>query len=647
MDLNVPAPQDRTQDESVRETVTVPSTWLDPQVVNDLVDSLIKERAQCLETIDNFLVMLAGIGANPPDIPSRKSLGKRIATATNFSHSKRGEALNIANLRKGLIYIDGDILSSDDDTVESLVSHDLTLLSEHFTTSDLQEHLRRYPWNEAARKILGHFIDNGPMVPQDCLWEILNLPRMEHEVRQPSIDMTDFTIFDVGTNGKPLHRKPRAESTQESRSKQIWDLLVGTESSGLSRAVGKVIVLREPLPCVFAAVHLTMRSHFDMDDLFRKVSDDSPTHAYMNGSLSSEPIRQRTFVFVAKYTTIVGDGRQPMNWQRTDTSDIDEAEDLRLSRDLRLSKCASVVALSLSGYPTATLIDKSRRSGNLRGATFDPMAPWRVLSLQCFPDWKISTDTFEKKKRYVNGPEAFLVAVIGEYQDAAKRFQELNGRISIFVRPPFHTVDICREQSKSIFYSGYEFRDRLLFEDEDFGQIRRYFWTSQILDVLSTEIKEFLTSYEKTFTDDVWTGNDPLIWPGPADCSPRHFKFRKRMAVLRKNFEVAIKDLEHVLELNNELAKLIKSLRDDLYCGTSILSSRRELDQAIIRIQQGYNIKLLTLATIIYLPLVFVAGVFGMTNMPTGVSFRPFAVVLVCLESIGCLVEFQDAPPAL
>ena len=85
------------------------------------------------------------------------------------------------------------------------------------------------------------------------------------------------------------------------------------------------------------------------------------------------------------------------------------------------------------------------------------------------------------------------------------------------------------------------------------------------------------------------------------------------MASLRKQFETTIRDLQEVLALNVKEQKDIKSLRDQLFSGTSVKESREA-------IKQNANIKLLTLVTIFFLPLTFVGFPYPLfdlrTNLP-------------------------------
>lgn len=121
---------------------------------------------------------------------------------------------------------------------------------------------------------------------------------------------------------------------------------------------------------------------------------------------------------------------QPMTWQKAD-EELGESE-----THVALSRCSSVVALSLAGKPVSEIKSKGRRGDRKIGKILDPFDPWRVLSIQAYPDWKSSIDSHDSTKHYVNGPEAFLVTLKAEFKDAQKRLLEVYRKISDLVRPP-------------------------------------------------------------------------------------------------------------------------------------------------------------------------------------------------------------------
>lgn len=78
-------------------------------------------------------------------------------------------------------------------------------------------------------------------------------------------------------------------------------------------------------------------------------------------------------------------------------------------------------------------------------------------------------DVHDATQHYVNGPEAFMVTLLGEYRDARKRFEHVYREISDLIMPPLE------------FMFDSDIRDRLLFEDEFFTMSRRYFWGASML----------------------------------------------------------------------------------------------------------------------------------------------------------------------
>lgn len=138
-------------------------------------------------------------------------------------------------------------------------------------------------------------------------------------------------------------------------------------------------------------------------------------------------------------------------------------------------------------------------------------------------------------------------------------------------------------------------RDKLLFEDPSFTYSRRYFWAYQTLGIMNQGIKAMIAAYRNSFTDDVWEGQNKFIWPILDSDSPKSMYFKKKMRKVREEFEKEIRGLEDVLEENDERRKEIRTLRDQLFSGTSVLESRKSVEMSQITVQQGHNIKLLTL----------------------------------------------------
>lgn len=142
-------------------------------------------------------------------------------------------------------------------------------------------------------------------------------------------------------------------------------------------------------------------------------------------------------------------------------------------------------------------------------------------------------------------------------------------------------------------------RDKLLFEDKHFTYIRRYFWAYNTLAVINTGIKAMVAAYVDTFNDDFWAGNHPLLWAHPAPDSPECAEYRGRMGLLRTELDKVVSELGEVLKRNERTRKEIENLRDQLFSGSSIKESRRAIDQ-------GDNIRILTMISMIFLPLTFV-----------------------------------------
>jgi len=116
---------------------------------------------------------------------------------------------------------------------------------------------------------------------------------------------------------------------------------------------------------------------------------------------------------------------------------------------------------------------------------------------------------------------------------------------------------------------------------------------------MNQSIKAMIDAYEDTFTEDVWEGRHKTLWILADDNSSRNTYFKKRMSSLKKDFETEVDALKVIVDENEDRRKEIRMLRDNLFSGTSVLESRKSVEQTEITVAQGHNIKLLTLVNMV------------------------------------------------
>lgn len=502
----------------------------------------------------------------------------------------------------------GETSDTSDDEEEFYVETPLN--PEKYDDDGLRQHLRSYKWTEAGLKVLGSVVSDSKTLSQPVLF-----PTQKGPVPDRS-HLSHHQVFDVGSDGALLAVEiPDSERTL-SQALVIWHTIREINSSSKARkAVGRISILREPSPILFGAIHYTMHKHFDVDELFKYlVEPETSSASLLRRAYHSDERRRRTFVFNFEYFTLRGDDCKPQTWQLENGE-----EENTKSHHISITRCSSVVALYLGGNAVKKLKNPSRQAKGTYGFVYDPFAPWHVLSLQCYPDWRSTVDTHDSTKHYVNGVEAFMVTILTEFKDAHVRFEAIYHRISRLVTPPLD------------FMFNAAVRNQLLFEDRYFTFTRRYFWAAQTLGIINDSIRGMIDAYEDNFTDEVWSGTHKTVWLLAEQESPRNLYFKRKMASLRSKLELEVKRLRSLVQEIEDRRNQIKGLREELFVGTSIQESRKSYENSEITVQQGHNIKILTLVSIFFLPLTFVTSVFGMTNMPTVPEYWPFATVLVCV----------------
>ena len=260
----------------------------------------------------------------------------------------------------------GESSESDDDD-ELYVQTPLP--SYKFDHEHLKHHLKSHPFDAYGQTLLKTVIDNGRVDPG-------LFPEYPPEEKYHN---SHYSVFDVGADGAPLSRR-EIVTAGSSIDSAIWQAIQDLNSDPTAKrpAVGRITIIREPSPIVFGALHLAMNESFDMDELFQHlVSENELTSAHMtNRAYSLDQRQQRTFLFKFDYFTVVGEDLEPMPWQRTDKKKNEKPEHITISR------CSSVVALSLSGSHIKKLRNAARRAKTQYGYIYDPWAP---VSLNPYP----------------------------------------------------------------------------------------------------------------------------------------------------------------------------------------------------------------------------------------------------------------------
>lgn len=329
----------------------------------------------------------------------------------------------------------------------------------------------------------------------------------------------------------------------------------------------------------------------------------------MDRAFEPTDVRQRSCFFVFKYYTVVGENLTPAPWQHYDHRPADK----RAADHIDICECSSILALSLGGHPVRTFERKRRKTKAEQGKIYDPFAPWQLLNIQCFPDDIHVMRNEESQHTFCSGPLAFLDSLVMEYRDAVKRNIDLNDVITKLITPPV------------TFMFDDRLRDKLLFEDKHFTYSRRYFWAYNTLAVINDGIKSMINAYTDTFTKEFWAGKHSTLFPHPdaAQNSPEYHAYLAKLRPLRHELEAAVSLLHQVHAKNEATRQEIKSLRDQLFSGSSVKESRRA-------IEQGDNIKVLTSLSMIFYPLTFVTSVWSMTGFPLDVDDWQFPVTMIC-----------------
>lgn len=515
--------------------------------VQSLVDELQRERAAYLASAEKTHELLRALlesksGPLLDDVENPfRSRQCSVAMPNGLSRAKQRAAhsnlatdIEVESLPSGrsLSSLTGDDSDSESEGNESnFVS--TPLQAHEYTDSDFRAHLRDHVWQPEALAILGNLVGEDMKIKKDVLSREQLLPATKEEEEADRSCLTHYDIYDVGADGAPVEIQS-ADGGGSTIAQQVWRRIstLNADPNRSRPAVGRIVVVREPSPIMFANLHYVFNQHFDMDQIFAILKNEDPELAFPHQAFAKDVRHRTSFVVTFEYFTLIGEKCKPMSWQRSDKEkEVDE-------NHISISRCSSVVALSLEAdKPMVQVRNRDRRIQRKYGDVYDPFSPWRVLCIQAYPDWKATTGIHKPHHHYANGPEAFLVTLEAEFNDARSRMKAVYDAVADLVEPP------------ADFLFDKELRDQMLFEDENFTYSRKYFWAYQTLSIINSDITEMIDAYRETFKDSVWDGTNKIIWPGESSQSSRYLHWRKKMAKIRKEIEYEIQKLEDIQTL--------------------------------------------------------------------------------------------------
>ncbi|KAL9633939.1 MAG: hypothetical protein Q9204_003199 [Flavoplaca sp. TL-2023a] len=168
--------------------------------------------------------------------------------------------------------------------------------------------------------------------------------------------------------------------------------------------------------------------------------------------------------------------------------------------------------------------------------------------------------------------------------------------------------------SSSMIFDG-DARQKLLFDDRNFSNSKKYFWALQSLKIFAECIDGTLRIIlSLVVTAEYYDGKS-------RDYTMRHItidKFRNEFETLRDRIERKMQEVQ-----------ILRDGRPQLFSASSVAEGR-------IANEQSGNIRLLTMVTIAYLPLNFATSIYGMDALPSSANLLSYVVVTILL----CVITY-------
>lgn len=257
---------------------------LDAAAAQELIRKLNADRELFLDSV-NKLVQAISASGGAPQQPHR-------LTADTLRRNVAG-AVDVESVHRTTSAFSGDDDSESSDAGASLFASE-PLAPEEYDIDGLKKHIREHKWTDSDKRVLWGVCDNEALLQRPSLFPI------EIESSDDRSHLSHFSIYDVADDG--TLSEPVAGRQEKSQSLEIWERLrsTNTDSDDAKKAVGRLTIIREPSPLLFAALHYTMRKHFDMDEIFKFLVDDDPALVRPYNPFHKDERQRKTMVWNAE-----------------------------------------------------------------------------------------------------------------------------------------------------------------------------------------------------------------------------------------------------------------------------------------------------------------------------------------------------------
>lgn len=221
---------------------------LDTATAQDLIRKLVADREAYLESVKTTHQLLIAALAQSAAAPSQPTITEAARRTTTAS-------LEVESIQRDRIT--GSTFTGDDSEEEESASIfvQVPLAPDVYSLEGFRTHLRAHKWTDSDFQII------GPLLKDDSVLSSPSLFPVEPGPADDRSHLSHYSIFDVGADGAPLEiRLVGGKDKDTSRAMAIWNRLKSTneDPNRESPAVGRITIVREPSPLLFAALHYTM-----------------------------------------------------------------------------------------------------------------------------------------------------------------------------------------------------------------------------------------------------------------------------------------------------------------------------------------------------------------------------------------------------